>query len=58
MQQFPKCWMTRHVNQHGRPVQILEILKFLNNTYFAKIVTRKPKLGNFTKVTELYPFLE
>ena len=37
---------------------ILEILKFLNCSYFAKIMTRKPKIGNLTKVTELHPFLE
>ena len=35
-----------------------EILKFLNCSYFAKIMTRKPKIGILTKVTELYPFLE
>ena len=37
---------------------ILEILKFLNYSYVAKIMTRKPKIGNLTKLTELYPFLE
>ena len=37
---------------------ILEILKFLSYTYFAKIVTRKPNIGNLTKVMELYPFLK
>ena len=37
---------------------ILEILKFLNYSYFAKIMTTKTKIGNLTKVTELYPFLE
>ena len=37
---------------------ILEILKFLNYNYFAKIMTRKPKIVNLTNVTELYPFLE
>ena len=42
-----------------KSIIILEILKFLNYSYFAKIMTRKPKIGNFTKVTELYdPFLE
>ena len=35
---------------------ILETLNFLNYSYFAKIMTKKPK--NLTKVTELYPFLE
>ena len=34
------------------------LLKFLNYSYFSKIMTRKPKIGNLTKVTELYPFLE
>ena len=33
-------------------------LKFLNDSYFAGIMSRKPKIGNLTKVTELYPFLE
>ena len=37
---------------------ILEILKFLNYGFFAKIMTRKPKIGNLTNTTELYPFLE
>ena len=35
---------------------MLEILKFLNCSYFAKIMTRKPKIGNLTYMTELYPF--
>ena len=43
------CWMTCDAR---------EILKFLNYSYFAKIMTRKPKISNLTKVTELYPFLE
>ena len=43
---------------HTKPSVILEIFKCLNNSYFAKIMTRKPKIGNLTKVTELYPFLE
>ena len=37
---------------------ILEILKFFNYSYFAKIMTRKPEIGNLTDMTELYPFLE
>ena len=37
---------------------ILEIMTFLNYSYFAKIMTRKSKIGNLTNVTELYPFLE
>ena len=41
-----------YVIQHGRPIQnsviILEILKFLNYSYFAKLMTRKPKIGNLT----------
>ena len=37
----------------------LEILKFLNCSYFAKIMTRKPKIGNLTNMAKLYdPFLE
>ena len=36
---------------------ILGLLKFLNYSYFAKI-TRKPKIGNFTNMTKLCPFLE
>ena len=35
-----------------------KILRFLNYSYFAKIMTRKPKIGNLTKVTKLYPFPE
>ena len=37
--------------QHGHPIQnsiILEILKFLNYSYFANIMTRKPQIGNLT----------
>ena len=37
---------------------ILEILNFSNYSYFAKIMTRKPKIINLTNMTELYPFLE
>ena len=33
-------------------------LKFLNYSYFAKIMTRKPKIVNLVNMTELYPFLE
>ena len=43
---------------HTKLSPILEILKFLNYSYFAKIMTRKPKIGNLTKLTELYPLLE
>ena len=43
---------------HTKLSLILEILKFLNYSYFDKIMTRKQKIGNLTKVTELYPFLE
>ena len=57
-----KCCARGHVIQHGCPIQnpviILEILNFLNYSYFAKIVTRKPTIGNLTNMTELYPFLE
>ena len=35
-----------------------KILRFLNYSYFTKIVTRKPKIGNLTNMTELYPLLE
>ena len=49
--------MTCHVTPY-KTVIILEILKFLNYSYFARIMTRKPKNGNLTKVTELYSFLE
>ena len=46
----------------GHPMQnsviILETLNFLNYSYFSKMMTRKPKIGNLTRVTELYPFLE
>ena len=40
------CWMA------------LEILSFLNYIYFAKVMSRKPNIGNLTNMTELYPFLE
>ena len=57
------CWMTCHVIQHGHPIQksltfwkIFMIL--LNYSYFAKIMTGKPKSGNFTNMAKLYPFLE
>ena len=57
------CWMTCHVIQHGHSIQnsltfwkIFMIL--LNYSYFAKIMTGKPKIGNLTNRTELYPFLE
>ena len=47
---------------NSRPIQnsviILETLKFMNCSYFAKIMTKKPNIGNLTKVTELHPFLE
>ena len=36
----------------------LEILRFLNHSYFVKIITREPKIGNLTNMTGLYPFLE
>ena len=47
----------------GRPIRnsckslfiILEILKFLNYSYFVQIMTRKLKIGNLTNMTELYP---
>ena len=45
------CWMTWHV-------LILEILTFLNYSYFAKTMSGKPKISSFTKVTKLYLFLE
>ena len=35
-----------------------KILKLLNYSYFAKIMTGKPKIGILTNMTELYPFLE
>ena len=37
---------------------ILETLKFLNYSYFTKIMTRKPKIGKLANMTKLYPFLE
>ena len=43
---------------HTKLSSILEILKFLNCSYFTKIMTRKPKIGNLTNMTELYPFLK
>ena len=50
---------TWHVIQNGRPIRnslILEILKFFNYGYFAKILTRKPKIVNLTNMTELLYF--
>ena len=43
---------------HAVPSNMVEILKSLNCSYLAKIITRNPKIVNLTKVTELYPFLE
>ena len=40
------------------PYKMFEILKFLSYSYFVKIMTRKPKIGNLTNMTELYPLLE
>ena len=37
---------------------IVCLLKFLNYSFFTKIMTRKPNIGNLTDMTELYPFLE
>ena len=42
---------------HAVPSNMVEILKSLNCSYLAKIITRNPKIVNLTKVTELYPFL-
>ena len=55
------CWVTCHVVQHGHPIQ--NCLNFgnietFNYSYFAKITTRKPKIGILTNMTELYPFLD
>ena len=43
---------------HTKLSLILEILKFLNCSYFTKIMTKKPKIGNLTNKTKNYPFLE
>ena len=43
---------------HTKLSFILEILKYFNYSYFAKLMTRKPQIGNLTNMTELYPFLE
>ena len=32
-------------------------IDFFYYSYFAKIMTRKSKIGNLTNMTELYPFL-
>ena len=46
----------------GCPIQdsltFWKILKLLNYSYFAKIITGKPKIGNLTNMTKLYSFLE
>ena len=43
---------------HTKLSLILYILKYLNYSYFAKIMTRKPNIGNLSNMTKLYPFLE
>ena len=41
----------------GRPsYNISKILEILKSSYFAKIMTRKPKIGNLTNMTKLCPF--
>ena len=37
---------------------IFVLLKFLNYSYFTKIMTRKPKLGDLANMTKIYPFPE
>ena len=37
---------------------LFNFLKFLDYSYFTKIMTSRAKLGNLTNMTELYPFLE
>ena len=37
---------------------ILEILNFFNYSYFAGIMTRKPKIDDLINMTKLHPFLE
>ena len=37
---------------------MLKILTFFNYSYFAKLMTRKPKSGMLPDMTELYPFQE
>ena len=42
----------------GQPFRkLFNFGKFFNYSYLAKIMTRKPKIGNLTNVTKLYPFL-
>ena len=52
--------MARHPTwlPHKKLSLILEILRFLNYSYLVKIITGKPKTGEFTNMTALYPFLE
>ena len=52
--------MARHPTwlPHKKLSLILEILKFLNYSYFAKCITGKLKTVELTNMTELYPFLE
>ena len=52
------CWMTWHVIPIQQSLQFWKYWNFFNHSYFAKSMTRKPKIGNLTNVTELYPFLE
>ena len=47
------CW-----TQNSLYDVILQILNSFNYSCFAKIMNRKPKIGNLTNMTELYPFLE
>ena len=43
---------------HYKTLFNFENIGFFNYSYFAKIMSRKPKIGNMTNMTELYPFLE
>ena len=45
-----------HTNLSYGNIDIFELQQ--SYMYFAKIVTRKPKIGNLTNMTELYPFVE
>ena len=58
IKKFPKIKDFPTWLPHTKLSLILEILKFLNYSFFAKIMTRKPNIGNLTNMTELYPFLE
>ena len=51
-----RCWHAMSSNMtapYKTQALILEMLKFLNYSYFAKIMTRRPRHGNLTKALSI-----